>query len=259
MYAFIAIDRWYAAVKPIQYYQSQIKRNQKQILAIFLFCVLICLPFYVFPTIDHVSKKCEFPVDLMHKLTLLDAIFYSYLPFIVTLVFSILTLVILFKSGRLLKSLGKADHELTSSVHEANPKSIAKRKQRKLSKLKLTLMLLMFPLSYLVTTLPVFLIISAKLATMYFDTGQEKTMFDSEFAISKTLMFANNSFNILFLILLGKTLRNDMIKLLACGRLKRFHNSTFINNANTNNPRRDDTNRDCCEIEVLRPDNRTQW
>ena len=74
-------------------------------------------------------------------------------------------------------------------------------------------MLMMFSLSYLITTLPVFVIIIMRAFMMYIKKSEEID-FESEFAIAKTLMFANNSFNIMFIILFGKTLRRDMFDLL---------------------------------------------
>ena len=94
------------------------------------------------------------------------------------------------------------------------------KNKKKASKVKLTFMLMMFSLSYLITTLPVFIIIIIKAFTLYVNSGNENVeenldySFESEFAIAKTLMFANNSFNILFLILFGQTLRRDMFEML---------------------------------------------
>ena len=94
--------------------------------------------------------------------------------------------------------------------------SVQVKNKKKASKLKLTFMLMMFSLSYLITTLPVFIIIIIKAFMLYVNSGSENLnfSFESEFAIAKTLMFANNSFNILFLILFGQTLRRDMLEML---------------------------------------------
>ena len=84
-------------------------------LIVFIFCLVICLPMFYFPCLSPQLKKCQFPEDLTGKLTLLDAIIYSYLPFIFTFIFSSMTLVILFKSGQLLKSVSiREPHETTS-------------------------------------------------------------------------------------------------------------------------------------------------
>ena len=104
---------------PFDYHQKQIKRNQKLILVVFIFCLVICLPMFYFPCLSPHLKKCQFPEDITGKLTLLDSIIYSYLPFIFTFIFSSMTLVILFKSGQLLKSVSaRVPHETTSiAIH----------------------------------------------------------------------------------------------------------------------------------------------
>ena len=112
LYAFIALDRWQAATKPIEYKQKQTSRHHKQVLVISVYCFVICSPFFYFPTLiklpdDTTSsnnttfeKKCRLAVDLFKPLTLLDAIFYSFLPFIITFIFSTLTLIALIRERR---------------------------------------------------------------------------------------------------------------------------------------------------------------
>lgn len=112
-----------------------------------------------------------------------------------------------------------------SSTNENNHefKRVSKRKlfsrrprlNSHLSKLKLSLMLMTFPLSFLVTTFPVFVIITLRLLVSYSNVKFD-TDFESEFAIAKTFMYANNSFNIFLYILLGKTLRRDMLNVFRC-------------------------------------------
>ena len=65
LYAFIAVDRWYAVTRPIQYKQEQMHRNHRQIALIFVFCFVICAPFGFYPALDAESDgRCRFPVDL---------------------------------------------------------------------------------------------------------------------------------------------------------------------------------------------------
>jgi hypothetical protein len=182
-------------------------------------------------------------------LTLLDAIIYSCLPFVITLVFSSLTLVTLVRHRRRNKtSLRKNYNETTNSSHLTSATAtttktrtysvmssdiISKKKHsHHLSKLKLTLMLMTFPLTYLLTTLPVFVIITLKLLENYFENlASFETNFESELLIAKTLMYANNSFNVLLFILLGKTLRNDVIQLF---RFKRVSKTRMSGGENLN-------------------------
>ena len=99
-------------------------------------------------------------------------------------------------------------------VNEANLKLVSTN-TNKTSRVRLTLMLMTFPITYLITTLPLFIIITCQLISHYLLTNS-KANFENEFAIFKTLMFFNNSFNILFFILFGKSLRKDMYSLFVC-------------------------------------------
>jgi len=80
-------------------------------------------------------------------------------------------------------------------------------KNRKASKLKITFMLMIFPISFLLTTFPIFLIILFKLfLNIYLSL---KVDLESAFDIARVFMFLNNSLNMLFLIIFGKDLRKD--------------------------------------------------
>ena len=96
----------------------------------------------------------------------------------------------------------------------------------KTSRVRLTLMIMTFPITYLITTLPLFIIITFQLISHYLVTNLN-AHFEVEFAIFKTLMFFNNSFNIVFFILFGKSLRKDMVNLFKC-------NSRQTNKLNSN-------------------------
>ena len=94
---------------------------------------------------------------------------------------------------------------------------------KKASTLKMTLMILTLPISYLLTTLPIFLIISFKLLNFYF---KMKMNLEVEFAFAKILMLLNNSINILCFIFFGKNLRRDFLRILAVGKLKKRYSSS---------------------------------
>jgi hypothetical protein len=52
LHAYIATDRWFAIVKPLEYKNLQVMRNNKvELLFMFGFCLVICLPFFYFPTL----------------------------------------------------------------------------------------------------------------------------------------------------------------------------------------------------------------
>ncbi len=138
-------------------------------------------------------------------------------------------------------SLNEITAEANQTMARTSFKVIrSKNTKKKASKLKLTFMLMMFSVSYLITTLPVFVIIIMR-AFMIYVKKNDEIDFDTEFAIAKTLMFTNNSFNILFLILFGKTLRRDMLDLLlfvVCvfrtksqRKIQRKHNNDSLNNS----------------------------
>ena len=169
---------------------------------------------------------------MQKHLTFLDTIIYSCLPFILTFVFSFFTLLTLvrrrknfvFKRNETNTASSTSQTRHSSSSFKS---SDIKKRHCHLSKLKLTLMLMTFPLSYLVTTCPVFVIITLKLLENYF--AHFETNFESELVIAKTLMYANNSFNVLLFILTGKTLRNDVIKLF---RFKRVSKTRIVETPN---------------------------
>ena len=79
---------------------------------------------------------------------------------------------------------------------------------RPTSKFKMTVMLMAFPISYIITTTPVFIFITLQLFDYYF-REEVSSNYETEFAFSKTIMYLNNSINVLFFILFGKNLRND--------------------------------------------------
>lgn len=119
-----------------------------------------------------------------------------------------------------------ADFLVESSVFDTSTRKalrlnmrVTSMNRKRASKLRLTLVLMTFPLSYLLTTLPVFVIASLESWSSYFDV-KFSTDFQSEFAVAKTLMYANNSFNIFLFILFGKNLRKELTSLLLWRKVK---------------------------------------
>ena len=229
LFAYIATDRWQAAAYPIKYKQKQTShRHRIHICAIFVYCMVVCGPFFYFPTLyavqttrrSDLENKCILEIRLFKELTLLDAVVLSFAPFVVTLVFSVLTLVALFKERRALIAKKGQPYETTYSSrkhHVANSSNITWKMSstRRISRLKLALGLMMLPVSYLVSTLPVFVIISLQLVAPYI---RHDLHFEDEFAVANMIMYANNSFNILFFILLGKRLRNELLGIFRCSK-----------------------------------------
>ena len=175
-------------------------------------------------------------------LSLLDAVFYAVLPFLLTLLFSSFTLFVLVRdlhsrnskksqtlplpqvchfnstlnTIQIPNAQNSPQHHQKDSNQPLPDHEIKLRSAKKTtSRAKMTLMLMAFPCSYLITTAPVFFIIICQVVTTQLGVTFS-TSFEAEFAFAKTSMFVNNSFNILLLILLGKNLRKDMLSLLAC-------------------------------------------
>ena len=247
LYAFIAMDRWQAVAKPIEYKQKRTRRHHQHILAIFVYCFVLCTPFFYFPALNNASSmtsatfepKCRLPVHLFRTLTLLDAIVYSFLPFVVTFGFSTLTLIQLVRERRQTKRAACAmlasrlswQQNVCTSLLLKNTRTpfarrsvgvdfhvdgmchtlrIAPINRSSISRWKLTLNLMTLPLSYLTSTLPLFVIILLQCVAPYI---RKDLLFENEFALAYMLMYANNSFNILFFIMFGKNVRGDLVAL----------------------------------------------
>jgi hypothetical protein len=195
------------------------------------------------------SLPCRFPPHLIDKLVIVDGVFYSCLPFLITFIFSSLTLIKLVSERRKFRneyvlpqcmlehrtssfrsrqnsSNSNTYNENSSNGNRVSQRRMSRRRRvNRLSKLKLSFMLMTFPLSFLVTTFPVFVIITLRLLASYSNLFIFDTDYESVFAIAKTFMYANNSFNIFLYILLGKSLRRDLIKLFRCSKLDENSNS----------------------------------
>ena len=103
LYSFIAVDRWRAVTSPLAHHRTQHKRVNLWLAGIFLYCALICSPFFYFPTLYDEKRRCKFPAHLNARLKLLDAVFYSCAPYLLAMLFSCLTLVALVRNRHALK------------------------------------------------------------------------------------------------------------------------------------------------------------
>ena len=75
------------------------------------------------------------------------------------------------------------------------------------SNLKLSIMILALPINYLITNLPVFIIIILQFFPLDYNNSN---MLKTEMTIAKTVMYVNNSINIFLYVLMGKSLRKDI-------------------------------------------------
>ena len=175
-------------------------------------------------------------------LAIIDFMLYCLLPFLVASTFSISSLVHLFSGDRkkteilLLESRKKFSSykRASQSISQSNPTSLEisqnisqlnvelislskssllkfsenlKLNTNQSSNLKMSIMILVLPINYLITNLPVFIIIILQFFPLDYNNSN---MLKTEMTIAKTFMYANNSLNIFLYILMGKSLRKDI-------------------------------------------------
>ena len=259
LHAFISVERWHAIASPIKS-KMRFEKNKTIIILIFLSCVLISLPLIYFPTLKQlitIDRKSELGIIVVNEceasqdkfffdliLTLIDSVFYCFIPFLITFLFSILSLIRLsFPSSKnnetemvLINSRNKSSSStlnksvsVTTMSDRVNNKRVRSDSTRTAnmaqlemykvnnkisSNLKLSVMLLVLPISYLITTFPIFIIIILQLKINQFKKPIESNNYETELAIAKMFMYVNNSINILFYIFFGKSLRRDFLSIL---------------------------------------------
>jgi hypothetical protein len=237
LYAFIAFERYQAVISPLRYKQINIIKNQKLIFGIFVYCFVISLPFLVFPSIHKsinpkknapnnysIETKCDISHNLILSdvlIMLLDSLFYCFIPFLITFIFSILTWFKLITDRR-------ASNQFEIHRNKVDNRA-QKQNSRQTYKLKVTVMLYAYTVSYMLTTAPIFVII---LLQLYFNHMLKNSYnYETEYACSKVFMYINNSINILFVILFGKNLRRDFVNIFTfkmCKRKSRTETHTEI-------------------------------
>ena len=189
LYAFIAFERYQAVASPLQYKQINVVKNQKIIFLIFIYCFIISLPFLVFPKIQNsinptkgnsssysIVAKCDISHNFILSevlIMLLDSLFYCFIPFLITFVFSILTWVKLITKRRTMNSQFEIHKNKSTKTRVGN-------------RFKVTVMLYAYTISYMVTTFPVFVVILLQLHFNHFLKNSYN--FETEYAISKMLM-----------------------------------------------------------------------
>ena len=77
-------------------------------------------------------------------------------------------------------------------------------------------MLMAIPISYLITSFPILFVLIKGLIIRVYDQIDIKTTdsLTTAYTIGTILMYIDNSINILFYVVFGKTLRHDFIKIL---------------------------------------------
>ena len=262
LHAFISVERWYAIANPIRF-KTGTPRNKRIICALFIICVFISSPLTFFAGIKELVsfnkqnsidikmfKECQLSMnnhffDLI--LAIADFILVCSIPFLITFLFSMFSLVRLFKTNnaqgeeiplercrsrcnlnstqnlihhkvnaetKSLKNVSILDLTLKNSSFKRSTLSLVEGNfinSNLSANLKITMMLLALPISYLITTLPIFIII---IIHFHQFSNNSSSDYETEMIIAKTVMYVNNSINILFYIFLGKSLRKDFLKLL---------------------------------------------
>lgn len=177
-------------------------------------------------------------------LTLIEFLFYCLIPFVVTFGFSFVSLIRLLSTQKtqteivVLNSRRRYIHYIKCNAERTSFDSTKSSKSKKFwlsdqpianvangrylrksemyilgsnpSNLKLSIMLISLPVSYLISTLPIFIIIIMQFFPKF---NYTKTNSGAEITIAKTFMYINNSINIFFYILLGKRLRRDFLSI----------------------------------------------
>ena len=125
------------------------------------------------------------------------------------------------------------DTNLNDSIHELDAKNSGKLflslNAKQSSKFKMTMMLMAFPISYVFTTAPVFVFITLQLHDSFLKQ-ESASNYETEFAFSKTIMYLNNSLNVLFFILFGKSLRKDFLNVFRFEKFFKYFSHKRSNN-----------------------------
>ena len=275
LYSFLGYSQWQSITNIKKFEKNQMqqtKRNKITISIIFLSCVLICLPFLYYPLINEsikadfsqpldvkIDEKCEIDQNGDILLTLLDSIIFCFVPFLLCILFSILTASQIIKRSQFRKkffnnsyarsrslstkktkldSLKNVTHEnfelqnielkpreekvenikidstpVPNSIkklgtHFCNEIDVTNEKTH--SNYEFSILLIAFPVTYVVANSLIFSIILFRLIEYYFELGK-KVDYEMGFLVSKMFMYLNNSLNILLFIIFDKNFRKEIL------------------------------------------------
>ena len=216
-------------------------------------CVAISSPFAYFAKLKYFityNKKEPFEIKVVSEcvlsenfylfeiiMTSIDFIFYYLIPFIITFIFSLISTICLFKENNIKVNFKKDDMEknckesieMNRLISDSNKNEVCSFRSSRtsttkssnmntlnlkiISNLKITTIIMVIPICYLLTTSPTFIIILIQMHSIFY---QPNTDFDfqSLMAIAQTLMYINNSIIVFFYVLLGKSLRKELLEML---------------------------------------------
>ena len=263
IHVFITMERCIAVFKPLDIKRICSNGiNRFSNILILAFCLVINSPLLCFTELDEklifspksefalsVVKFCEVKQDRPFVKSLIlftDSIFYCLLPFILIFIFSFIAIFKLIhtksvksldvKAIRKLSTRNRMESNVVNSEiketnYSANKISNFKRnyeniKLKRKSNLKITIMLLSLPICYLLTVLPIVVLILIGWIDRQTrsDDAEEKDetshYFEIAHSIGSVLMYVNSSINILLYILFGKNLRQDFLSIIPCMNFK---------------------------------------
>ena len=240
------------------------------------------MPFLWFPTLTEsielilgeirIEETCDKTPESEKILTIIDSIFYCFIPFLITLLFSALTVKKMIqvkkfyynKRCKIKKSMGETKElkpqsqtndkdelfrcKRSVSLNCSEPEFLLARymgkrgslpvfidntisynnhfyfmkkntsnlqivqtfsSRKRLNNFKISFLLMIFPFCFLLTNLPIILIIVFKMFNSFFKLERNLLV---EFTIAKSLMYLNNSINILLLLAFSKRFRSNFLK-----------------------------------------------
>ena len=161
---------------------------------------------------------------------ILDAVFFYFIPFILILFFSILTLVRLIKKYRFQEAVAqtglkksdskyKAYQSVSSLIHaDSVNKSVSSLKAKTNSCFKMSLSLLALPIFYLITSTPLILTF---IIQFYSNYSLKENYYHTAAFFAKTPIYVNNSLNVVVFIMAGKNLRKELFKIFKSSKLEK--------------------------------------
>ena len=246
MHAWISFDRFKAIVDPIKSNSLKSKRKRKTLCFIFVFSLIISVPFIYFANLNEVltvvfisgenfinfKDQCDlfqnsFALGLAQAL--IDLVLYEFAPLLLIIIFSCISIKQLIANKSL---FGLVKIKTESSVRKPSNVQLdsgfrmnSRRSTVTSSNVRTSIMLSIIPLSYAALKIPIFIIILLKLKNNFLEKENSKNVFAQEYEIAKTLMFANYSINILYYIILGKNYRDQFVGMLKCKKRKMRNNT----------------------------------
>jgi len=251
--SFIAYERWQAIKCPFKYKLKRIQSTRNQLALILAFCAVVTMPYlYLARLVENKydggrvggggeantgQMKCILD-QFYFQLNIVDAVVFFAVPYTIIIVYSTLSFFRLllnrFKikngkakndddSGVIMMMIETTNRELLRGGREGDSvRSRGRRRPRR----KITLVLLLLPNFYLLTNLPVFIVILLEIFIVSSNItksvesssnsgnalAQNLDGYDVAFHFARSLMYTNNCLNVLFFILLGDFLKMDFLK-----------------------------------------------